>query len=145
LNQKSKKLRSGDQGELGKAVAVLSRMPWSLIRWVLNITSFINYDLRINLEWAGMPRDPFGSVMITNIGALGGDMAWAPLVPYTRVPLLLTLGAVQDRAWIYEGKIEIRPILRVGITFDHRLMDGTHAAAMGQIFKKCFADPWKHL
>ena len=142
LNEKSQSLRDGKEGELTKSVKSLAWVPWIFIRTILNVSSFINYDLGINLTWAGMPRDAFGSVMITNIGSMGGDTAWAPLVPYTKVPMLITLGQVKPRPWVNEaGQVEARPVARIGVTFDHRFMDGAHAAAMSRIFEKCFADP----
>jgi pyruvate dehydrogenase E2 component (dihydrolipoamide acetyltransferase) len=145
LERKAKIIKNGGVGELTKSIAMMRMMPWSLMYWILKITSFLNFDLGINLTWAGMPRDPFGSVMITNVGSLGVDTAWAPLVPYTKVPLLLTVGAIQDRAWVVDGTIQIRPILRIGITFDHRFMDGVHAAKMSQRFQQIFQDPEKYL
>jgi pyruvate/2-oxoglutarate dehydrogenase complex dihydrolipoamide acyltransferase (E2) component len=38
----------------------------------------------------------------------------------------------------------VRPILPIGVTFDHRLIDGVHAAQMSAEFKKCFAEPAKY-
>lgn len=144
LNRQSGKLKGGE-GELLKSVKLFKFVPWILMRWVLNISSFLTYDLQLNLTWFGVPRDPFGSVMITNTGSMGGGTAWAPLVPYTRVPLLLTVGQVQLRPWVTEsGAIEARPIMRVGITFDHRFMDGAHAAVMSKVFEHCFAEPEKY-
>lgn len=141
LNRQSGKLKGGE-GELLKSTKLFKFVPWMLMRWVLNLSSFLTYDLQLNLKWLGVPRDPFGSVMITNIGSMGGDTAWAPLVPYTRVPLLLTVGQVKLRPWVTEsGAIEARQIMRVGVTFDHRFMDGAHAAAMGKVFERCFAEP----
>lgn len=144
LERKVRIIRGGGVGELTSSINTLKRMPWSLMYWVLKISSFMNYDLGINMRWAGMPRDPFGSVMITNVGTMGVDVAWAPLVPYTKVPLLLTVGAVKDRPWVVEGRVEVRPVLRVGVTFDHRFMDGVHAAAMSRKFHECFAEPEKY-
>lgn len=141
LKEKASKIKSGHENEMTKSVRVLSFVPWQLMRFVLNITSFLNYDLNLPLQMLGMPKDPFGSVMITNVGGMGVDNAWAPLVPYTRVPLLLTVGAVKSRAWVVNGKVEPRPILRIGCTFDHRFMDGVHAAAMNRLFLNYFENP----
>jgi pyruvate dehydrogenase E2 component (dihydrolipoamide acetyltransferase) len=110
LGKKAQHLKKGGKNELSKSMNTLGMIPWSLVRFFINTTSFLNYDLRLNLTWAGMPRDPFGSVMITNVGSIGVDLAWAPLVPYTKVPLLLTVGAIRDRAWAVNGKCEVRPI-----------------------------------
>jgi pyruvate/2-oxoglutarate dehydrogenase complex dihydrolipoamide acyltransferase (E2) component len=82
--------------------------------------------------------------MITNVGGMGIDVAWAPLVPYTRVPLLLALGTIRDKAVVENGEVKARPVLSIGVTFDHRLIDGVHAAQMSDEFKQCFADPAKY-
>ncbi|MEK2687767.1 2-oxo acid dehydrogenase subunit E2 [Bdellovibrio sp. GT3] len=145
LANKSKAIKGGATSELTKSLDAMKFMPWGLMRMILNITSFLNYDLGINLTWAGMPRDAFGSIMITNIGGMGADTAWAPLVAYSKVPILLTVGQIKQRAWVSEtGAVEARPVARIGVTFDHRFMDGTHAAALQKIFEKCFAEPEKY-
>ena len=138
LFERAERLRQSTDEEYNKAVGLFKHLPWVLSRYLLNITSYLNYDLNLNLSALGIPKDPFGSVMITNVGNLGIEKAWAPLVPYSRVPLLLTLGSIQDRAWVVENKIEIRPILHIGVTFDHRFMDGVHASAMAKKFKEYF-------
>lgn len=144
LAQASRIRRDEDQ-ELNRALGIARRVPWALMSWLLHFTTFLNYDLNWNLTWAGIPRDPFGSVMITNVGSLGVAEAWAPLIAYSRVPLLLTVGAVMDRPWVVDGRVEARPVMKIGVTFDHRLMDGTQAAVMSQHFLQCFADPWRYL
>lgn len=141
LKKKASSIKAGHENEMTKSVRTLSNIPWQLMRYVLNFSSFLNYDLRLPMHLFGLPEDPFGSVMITNVGSMGIDTAWAPLVPYTRVPLLLTVGAVKERAWVVNGKVEVRPIVRIGCTFDHRFMDGVHAAAMGRLFEKYFQQP----
>jgi pyruvate/2-oxoglutarate dehydrogenase complex dihydrolipoamide acyltransferase (E2) component len=145
LDRKARIIREGGRGELTSSIEVMKFVPWSLVHWALNISAFLIYDLKLNLSWAGLAQDPFGSVMITNVGSLGIDMAWAPLVPYTRVPLLLTVGKIQDRPWVVDGRLEVRPIMRIGITFDHRFMDGVHASVMSRLFQQCFDEPEKYL
>ena len=41
------------------------------------------YTFNLDLSGLGMPRDAFGGVTITNVGSLGLDIAYVPLVPYT--------------------------------------------------------------
>jgi pyruvate/2-oxoglutarate dehydrogenase complex dihydrolipoamide acyltransferase (E2) component len=120
---------------------IVSLLPWCLVRGFLNLGSWLVYGLNLNLKVLGLPQDPFGSVMITDVGSMGIDVAWAPLVPYSRVPLLLALGTVQDKAVVENGEVKVRPVLPIGVTFDHRLIDGVHAAQMSAEFKRCFADP----
>lgn len=145
LGSRAAHIKKGGVGEFTKSTDNMRLVPVPLVKWVLNITSFLNFDIGLNLTWAGVPRDPFGSVMITNVGGMGIDCAWAPLVPYTRVPLLLTMGEIRERPWVVDSQVVVRPVMRVGITFDHRFMDGVHAAAMSRQFQKCFDQPELYL
>ncbi len=141
INTQATNARSGNDLHFKNTFQLFRYLPWSLSRLALKIFSFINYDLNLNFSWAGIPSDPFGSVMITNVGSFGIEVAWAPLVPYSRVPLLLTVGSIKEQARVVAGKICIRPVMKIGVTFDHRFMDGVHAAAMAHYFQKCFQDP----
>ncbi|MBW2719389.1 MAG: 2-oxo acid dehydrogenase subunit E2 [Deltaproteobacteria bacterium] len=96
------------------------------------------------LTWAGMPKDLFGSVMITNVGSLGLPYALVPLVPYSRVPLLLALGSIEDRAVVEDGELVARKVMDIGATFDHRILDGGHAAKMHQIVSAWMEHPFEH-
>ncbi|MBT5092707.1 MAG: hypothetical protein HOM21_00595, partial [Halobacteriovoraceae bacterium] len=145
LKEKASNIRTGKDAEMKKNMDVFKILPWWFVRFYLDIASFLMYGLNLNLSFLGIPKDPFGSVMITNIGSLGIDVAWAPLCPYTRVPLLLTVGATGDKVVAIDGKAEVRRILPISITFDHRLIDGIHASHMAAEFKKCFAEPEKYL
>lgn len=141
LSGKVRVSKAGGDNELDASMKILALLPVRLMAWALKIASSLNYDFGVPLGWAGFPRDAFGSVMITNVGALGIQTAWAPLVPFTRVPMLLTLGSIEQRAWVVNGAVEVRPIVRMGITFDHRLMDGAHAAEMQNTFLECMRQP----
>lgn len=141
IKSQALKARNGNDEHFKNTFQLFRFLPWSLSRLALKIFSFLNYDLNLNLNWAGIPSDPFGSVMITNVGSFGIEVAWAPLVPYSRVPLLLTVGSIKDQAMVVDGQVCIRPVMKIGVTFDHRFMDGVHAAAMSHYFQKCFQDP----
>ena len=103
------------------------------------------YSLNLWSPVLGLPKDPFGSMMLTNVGALGLDAGFAPLVTYSRVPLLIAVGAVKDTPVVRDGKIEIAPMCRLCATFDHRLIDGMHASHMVRTLQRIFANPEKEL
>jgi len=141
LKEKAQKVRDYKDRDITKNLNTFKYLPWWFSGIYLNIASWLLYGLNLNLSWLGLPRDPFGSAMITNVGSFGIDLALAPLCPYTRVPLLLTVGAVSDKPWVEDGELVVRPILPIGVTFDHRLIDGIHASEMARDFKKCFENP----
>jgi hypothetical protein len=115
-----------------------------LLRPLLNFISFMSFTLNLDLRWAGIPSDPFGSIMITNVGSLGLDVAYVPLVPYSRVPILLAVGAVKDKAIVEDGKIVPGKMMSVNATFDHRLIDGFHAASMSKVLRKYLEHPYEN-
>jgi pyruvate dehydrogenase E2 component (dihydrolipoamide acetyltransferase) len=64
---------------------------------------------------------------ISNYGSFGGTYA-TPIINYPDVAILGT-GKIGDRPWVKDGKIVIRKILPLSLTFDHRVVDGVEAAA----------------
>ncbi len=63
---------------------------------------------------------------ITNYGHFGGWFA-TPIINYPDVAILGT-GKISDKPWVRDGKIEIRKILPLSLTFDHRATDGVDAS-----------------
>ena len=118
-------------------------IPYFFLNAVTSVLSFLCYTLNLDLSRFGIPNDPFGSVMITNIGTLGLDSAYAPLVPYSRVPMVLALGAVRDEPVVDEGVIKPGKVMRMHATFDHRLIDGFHAAVMSKAIREAIEHPFE--
>jgi pyruvate/2-oxoglutarate dehydrogenase complex dihydrolipoamide acyltransferase (E2) component len=119
-------------------------IPYFMLNWVLKAISFFSYTLNLDLRRLGIPQDPFGSIMITNIGTLGLDVAYVPLVPYSRVPILLATGAVREQAVVEDGQLAVGKVLAVNATFDHRLIDGFHAAVMSRVLRAWIENPYEH-
>jgi pyruvate/2-oxoglutarate dehydrogenase complex dihydrolipoamide acyltransferase (E2) component len=129
---------------LEKTRSTFKGMPYFLLNFMFKLISFLSFTLNLDLRWAGIPSDPFGSIMITNIGSLGLDVAYVPLVPYSRVPILLAVGAVKDEPVVRDGQIVPGKIMRINATFDHRFIDGFHAAMMSKIVRQWLEDPFEH-
>ena len=129
---------------LEKTRGTFLSIPYFFLNRFLKLLSFFSYELNLDLRWAGIPSDPFGSLMITNIGSLGLDVAYVPLVPYSKVPILLATGAVKERPVVEDGKIVVGKIMAVNATFDHRIIDGFHASVMSRVLRKWIEDPYTH-
>ncbi|MCO4745573.1 MAG: 2-oxo acid dehydrogenase subunit E2 [Proteobacteria bacterium] len=142
----AEKVRAGKDEEKEQTRKTFKLMPGWLVGWVLDTIGLLLYTFNLDLRKLGLPRDPFGSVMVTNIGSLGLEEAYVPLVPYSRVPLLIAMGAVKKVPLVDEetDAIRIGKVMRVFATFDHRLLDGAHAAKMSKTLKRMFADPETH-
>jgi len=136
LGEKARAIRDGRDENFKATKSAFKRIPAFLMRTLLNFVSFLTYTLNLDLHKIGIPRDAFGSVMITSIGTLGLDQAFAPLVPYSRVPLLLAVGAVKPSPVVVDGQLAVAPLFKICATFDHRFIDGIHAAKMAKSLRK---------
>ncbi len=142
FERKVRKVRERDDPELEGARRTFDRLPPALVGPALQLTSFIGYTLNVDASKLGVPRDPFGSVMITNVGSLGLDTAYVPLVPYSRVPIILALSAVKDEPVAEDGRVVVGKVMRVNATFDHRIIDGFHASVMSKVLREQIEDPF---
>ena len=66
-----------------------------------------------------------GTFTITNYGAVGGIYG-TPIINHPEVAIL-GVGKIKDMPVVREGKIEIRKILHLSLSFDHRVVDGAEA------------------
>ncbi|RII31541.1 MAG: 2-oxo acid dehydrogenase subunit E2 [Geobacter sp.] len=66
------------------------------------------------------------SFTITNYGHFGGTFA-TPIINWPDVAIM-GCGRISERPWVHKGKIAIRKILPLALTFDHRVTDGADAA-----------------
>lgn len=80
-----------------------------------------------------------GVFTITNVGHIGGTH-FTPIVNYPEVAILGT-GRIEDRAVVRDGKIVVRKVLPLSLTFDHRVVDGADAARFVNVVKEHLEDP----
>ena len=141
MNLKVAAVRANEDKSYVRLKNLFSTLPAWAVKPVLNFSSFFLYALNIWSPLFGTPKNSFGSVMITNIGSLGMTRGLAPLVPYSHVPMLIALGAVEEVPVVRDGKIVAVRRITIGATFDHRMIDGVVGAKMAETIKKAFADP----
>ena len=145
FQSKVDRVRKGKDKELENTRQTFKSIPFLLLNWVLNTISFFSYTLNLDMRRFGVPKDAFGSVMVTNIGSLGLEEAYVPLVPYSKVPLLIAMGAVKKEPIVGENdEIRVAKTMRIFATFDHRILDGSHAAKMSRTLRAWFENPYEH-
>lgn len=76
---------------------------------------------------------------ITNIGSLGGIFA-TPMLNMGEAAIL-ALGRIYEKPLVVNGKIMVRKVLPVSLAFDHRILDGAHAALFVNKIKEYLEDP----
>jgi pyruvate dehydrogenase E2 component (dihydrolipoyllysine-residue acetyltransferase) len=67
-----------------------------------------------------------GTFTISNYGALGGIYA-TPIINYPEVAIL-GVGRIKDTPVVKNGKLVVRKILSLALSFDHRVVDGGEGA-----------------
>lgn len=86
------------------------------------------------------PEDLKGSTFtITNIGSLGGVYA-TPVINWPEVAIL-GVGKIQEKPVVKDGKIVIRHMMTVSLTFDHRIVDGAQAVRFTNEILQHLEDP----
>lgn len=135
LSKDSQLIRKRKDPRLGFAWRLINKLPWFMIKLFLKTYSFLTHDMNMNLSFARLPKTPFGAIIVTNIGSLGIKKALVPLVPIARAAMMVSIGEINKEARVINDKIEIRKIMHLGITFDHRFFDGSHAAEMIRDFE----------
>ncbi|MCW6003209.1 2-oxo acid dehydrogenase subunit E2 [Micromonospora sp. CPCC 205371] len=63
-----------------------------------------------------------GTFTITNVGVFGVDTG-TPILPPGEAAIL-AFGAIREMPWVHKGKIKVRQVTTLGLSFDHRIIDG---------------------
>lgn len=63
-----------------------------------------------------------GTITITNVGVFGVDTGTPILNPGESA--ILAFGAVREMPWVHKGKIQVRQVTQLALSFDHRIIDG---------------------
>ena len=134
-------LRSGEDPAFGLAKSLVRTLPPLVSAVGLKLVSYLQYELNLDLSSLGVPRDSFGSALVTNVGMFGIGQATAPLIPLARFATVVVIGRIEDRPVAENGQVVIRPILPLQATFDHRVVDGFHGGRLAQTLRAALTDP----
>jgi 2-oxoglutarate dehydrogenase E2 component (dihydrolipoamide succinyltransferase) len=80
-----------------------------------------------------------GTFTITN-GGVFGSLISTPIINFPQVAIL-GLHKTQDRPVAIDGKVEIRPMMYVALSYDHRVIDGQQAVLFLVRIKELMEDP----
>jgi len=137
------KVRQRKDAALEKGKSTVSMIPFMFMNLFLKVLHLLMYTFNLDLSAFGMPKDAFGGVTITNVGSLGLDIAYVPLVPYTATPIFIAPGAVSDEPVVEDGKVVPGKVMRINASFDHRFIDGAHAAKLARTVKEMMENPFE--
>ncbi|KAF2252724.1 dihydrolipoyllysine-residue succinyltransferase component of 2-oxoglutarate dehydrogenase-like protein complex [Trematosphaeria pertusa] len=89
-------------------------------------------------------EDMAGGTFTISNGGVFGSLMGTPIInlPQTAV---LGLHAIKEKPVVVNGKVEIRPMMYLALTYDHRLLDGREAVTFLVKVKEFIEDPRKML
>ena len=141
LSAKGKVIKHQEDTTFKYIKKIVSLTPDCLIKYLINISAFI--QLRLNL-WSpllGTKQDTFGSMMMTNIGVFDIEEAFVPFVRYSGVHSICCMGAIYDGIDFDGDKVVKSKKINLCWTLDHRLIDGSTAGKMLKTLKGLFENP----
>jgi pyruvate dehydrogenase E2 component (dihydrolipoamide acetyltransferase) len=79
------------------------------------------------------------TLTVTSLGDLGVAEVFG--VIYPPQVALVGIGRVAERPWVVEGRLEVRPVVTVSLSGDHRVTDGVRGAQFLNAVEKQLAAP----
>merc|ERR1712000_691083 len=134
-------------------ISVAVSSPNGLVVPVLrNVEDMSLADIERNIgELAGKARnnslsmeDMTGGTFTISNGGVFGSLMGTPIINPPQ-SAILGMHATQPRPVARDGKVEIRPMMYVALTYDHRLIDGREAVTFLVHIKKAIEDPRRML
>lgn len=116
IKQRVTRIRGG-QDDFAAFGDFMRYLPGFVVGWLQALASFLSYQLNIWSPWFGLPKDAFGSAMVTSVGMLGIQRGFAPLLPYVECPMIITIGKLEDKAVVKNGTLQIAEVLPVCVTW----------------------------
>jgi 2-oxoglutarate dehydrogenase E2 component (dihydrolipoamide succinyltransferase) len=84
-----------------------------------------------------------GTFTITN-GGIYGSMLSTPILNPPQ-SAILGMHNIVDRPVAVDGEVEIRPIMYLALSYDHRIIDGKEAVSFLKRVKECIEEPSRML
>jgi len=141
LSDASTRLKSGSDPDFARTKRLMDHLPPTLLRAALRLGALVTEDLRREVPALGLRRFPFGSAMVSSVGMLGLPQGFAPLAWMYDVPLLVLVGELTSKAVVVDGRVEVREVLPITATIDHRYADGWHISKLMRAFREYLEAP----
>lgn len=124
-------------GGKGLVVPILrnaERMSFAEIEWTIGDFAKQATENRLQAE------DLIGGTFTISNGGVYGSLLSTPIVNPPQSGIL-GLHSIQERPVAINGQVEIRPMMYVALTYDHRIVDGREAVGFLRTIKEVIEDP----
>lgn len=124
----------GGKGLVVPVVRHADRLSFSEVESEITRLAKLAMDNKLSLE-----QLQGGTFTISN-GGIYGSMLSTPILNAPQVGIL-GMHNIVERAVVVNGKIEIRPIMYLALSYDHRIIDGKEAVSFLVRLKECIENP----
>lgn len=90
------------------------------------------------------PDDMIGGTFTITNGGVFGSMLSTPIINPPQ-SAILGMHNIVERPVAVDGKVEIRPIMYIALSYDHRIIDGRESVGFLCRVKECLENPTTHL
>ena len=147
LNRSARKIRNAHDPGFSGIKRISGWIPGFLQSAAVSVIKWIISGLNLWSPVLGIPKNAFGSLMVTNVGSLGLDFALPALFPPAAVPAIIAVGAIY-KAPVYETdpdgivtRTRLERHIRLCGAFDHRYIDGLHASRIARDMRRFTEHP----
>ena len=134
------KFRTAESAGADGTVRTLSKLPRMITRMFIGLLRFLNY-------YGWVPKslidsDPnFATAFVANLGSLKAAAPFHHLNNWGTNSLFITIGAIEERPCVIDGKIVIRKFIDLAFTVDERIADGFYFAKSIKVMRDILSDP----
>lgn len=75
-----------------------------------------------------------GTFTVTNVGSAGSGKFFTPVINFPEAAIL-GIGMIEDTPVVRNGKVEVRKMMYLSLSYDHRILDGAEAARFMKTLK----------
>ena len=137
-----RKKKTGDINKEGanSAIDILGKIP-----------NFIRVPLIGALKWtdkkgilpSSLAKDNlyYSTMIVSNLGSIGCGAIHHNITDFGNSSSLLTMGEIEDKEVIKDGKKEVRKICEWGMNFDERIADGYYFAKSAKVLQYFLSHP----
>lgn len=137
-----RKKRSNDVDKKGanSAIDVLGKMP-NFLR--IPVVGILKWADKKGLLPASLAEDNlyYSSMIVSNLGSIGCGAIFHNITDFGNSSSLLTMGEIEDKEVIIDGKKETRKICEWGMNFDERIADGYYFAKSADLLQYLLGNP----
>ena len=83
----------------------------------------------------------YSTMIVSNLGSIGCGAIFHNITDFGNSSSLLTMGEIEDKEVIIDGKKQVRKICEWGMNFDERIADGYYFAKSADLLQYLLSHP----